>query len=98
MAEGKSALTTPRYRSFIHVDAESLDSVLNANPHETGWVNVVDAFWRPEETGEGIAFELNNRGEPFDKIESQRTRNVGWSRVAPSYLLSTFLCGAAVEL
>jgi len=54
MAEGKSALTTPRYRSFIHVDAESLDSVLNANPHETGWVNVVDAFWRPEETGEDI--------------------------------------------
>jgi hypothetical protein len=82
---------TPRYRYFIRVDREALDSVLGAPGNRdadpgstaTGWVHFIDTMWTADmddvdsDTEEFDMPDLN-----FEPVEGCREGNVGWMKVA----------------
>lgn len=82
---------TPRYRYFIRVDREALDSVLGApgnrdadpGSRATGWVHFIDTMWTADmddvdsDTEEFDMPDLN-----FEPVEGCREGNVGWMKVA----------------
>jgi hypothetical protein len=82
---------TPRYRYFIRVDREALDSVLGApgnrdadpGSRATGWVHFIDTMWTADmddvdsDTEDFDMPDLN-----FEPVEGCREGNVGWMKVA----------------
>ncbi|KAF5859811.1 hypothetical protein ETB97_002420 [Aspergillus alliaceus] len=79
-----------RYRFFIMVDQEALESVLSVpEPHypsTTGFVRLVNGVWKPEELDQD---ELEERGlskpselEEFEPLEGCRLEDVGWMKVS----------------
>lgn len=81
----------PRYKYCVHVDAESMQSVLDGPPptepdlHGVSHVNLIraDYAW---EAGEKESAKLRDEGEPQDEgepeLEGRTSRDVGWMRVA----------------
>ncbi|RWA12799.1 hypothetical protein EKO27_g2301 [Xylaria grammica] len=86
---------TPRYTYCIHVDAESLRSVIHDGPqppdhdlHGVGWVALIDSHWQmpnPETfdfEGNGLDPETD---DPTDEgevpVEGCRLYEVGWMRM-----------------
>lgn len=95
---------SPRYFFCVHVDTESLNSVLNAAtpPPELGqqglgWVNMVAADWPvpddPWEDRVHAATLYNLPEDPEDEggepIEGCRMENVGWMKVPAEDLAPT---------
>ncbi|KAI6900566.1 hypothetical protein KC316_g3186 [Hortaea werneckii] len=84
-------LKTPRYRYFIRVGREALDSILGAPGNQdadpgstaTGWVHFIDTMWTADMD------DVNSDTEEFDMpvldfepIEGCREEDVGWMVVA----------------
>ncbi|KAI7183420.1 hypothetical protein KC343_g12538 [Hortaea werneckii] len=84
-------LKTPRYRYFIRVNREALDSVLSApgnwdaDPESTatGWVHVVDSICTAEmDDVDSDTEECDMLNLDFEPIEDCRREDVGWMKVA----------------
>ena len=76
-------LKNGRYRFFIMVDQEALDSILSTpdNDIHGGFVRLVNAEWKPEELDEE---ELAERGGPDpeeEPLEGCTEEDVGWMKV-----------------
>ncbi|KAB8237652.1 uncharacterized protein BDW43DRAFT_321961 [Aspergillus alliaceus] len=78
-----------RYRFFIMVDQEALESVLSVSkpyyPSTTGFVRLVNGVWKPEELDKD---ELEVRGlsdpselEEFEPPEEYRLEDISWMKV-----------------
>ncbi|OGM50928.1 hypothetical protein ABOM_000718 [Aspergillus bombycis] len=78
-----------RYKFFIMVDQESLESVLNApDPddwNDDGFVRLVDGFWEPEELDKDELAELGVSSqlelEQEEPLEGCTLEDVGWMKV-----------------
>jgi hypothetical protein len=84
-------LKTPRYRYFIRVDREALDSVLGAPGNRdadpvsmaTGWVHFIDTMWTAEmDCVDSDTEEYDMPSLDFEPIEGCREEGVGWMKVA----------------
>ncbi|KAI7547289.1 hypothetical protein KC331_g5106 [Hortaea werneckii] len=84
-------LKTPRYRYFIRVGREALDSILGAPGNRdadpgstaTGWVHFIDTMWTAEMDdvdSDTEKFDLPDLD--FEPIEGCREEDVGWMKVA----------------
>ncbi|KAI7466088.1 hypothetical protein KC357_g7469 [Hortaea werneckii] len=79
----------PRYRYFIQVDEEALQSVLSApecDMYGGGYVDFVDSQWEPmgeeeDEDEDEYALCAEDR-ETFDSIEGCTEEDVGWMKIA----------------
>ncbi|KAE8135971.1 hypothetical protein BDV38DRAFT_120778 [Aspergillus pseudotamarii] len=79
-----------RYRFFIMVDQEALESVLGIpNPHfsvRTGFVRLVNGVWEPDELDEERLkeFGISNPSElePEEPPEGFTLKDVGWMKVS----------------
>ncbi|GKZ24255.1 hypothetical protein AbraCBS73388_011059 [Aspergillus brasiliensis] len=76
-------LKNGRYRFFIMVDQEALDSILSTSEDglDGGFVRLVNAEWKPEELDEE---ELAERGGPppeEEPLEGCTEEDVGWMKV-----------------
>ncbi|RAK90370.1 muramidase [Aspergillus costaricaensis CBS 115574] len=76
-------LKNGRYRFFIMIDQEALESILSApdNDIHGGFVRLVNAEWKPEELDEE---ELAERGGPDpeeEPLEGCTEEDVGWMKV-----------------
>ncbi|KAJ5135292.1 uncharacterized protein N7515_004570 [Penicillium bovifimosum] len=87
-------LKNGRYRFFIMVDQEALDSVLSTpedDIHE-GFVRLVNAEWKPEELDEEELAERGGPGPEEEPLEGCTEEDVGWMKVCwghsqmPGYL------------
>ncbi|KAE8150568.1 hypothetical protein BDV25DRAFT_154185 [Aspergillus avenaceus] len=75
-----------RYRFFIMVDQEALESVLNApdpaSVNKTGFVRLVNGLWKPDEPDEEELAELGVEGlEEEEPLEGCTLEDVGWMKV-----------------
>ncbi|KAL4883819.1 hypothetical protein BJY04DRAFT_184462 [Aspergillus karnatakaensis] len=77
-----------RYRFFITVDQEALESVLqapglNGGSNSTGFVRLVNAEWEPQAECEEDADEYIYAGEEeqFEPLEGCTAKDVGWMNV-----------------
>lgn len=71
-----------RYRFFIMVDQEALESVLNSDPDaitRTGFVRLVYGEWEPEVNEDGN--ESVDSDEEFEPLEGCTREDVGWMKV-----------------
>lgn len=78
---------TGRYRFFIMVDQEAMESVLSAaeDDYETGFVRMVNAEWKPEVLDE----EDIANGDvppPEEPLEGCTEKDVGWMKVCWGYV------------
>ncbi|KAB8212537.1 hypothetical protein BDV34DRAFT_184162 [Aspergillus parasiticus] len=79
-----------RYRFFIMVDQEALESVLSiSDPErrsETGFVRLVNGVWKPEELDEEELEELEisdpSELEIHEPLEGCALEDVGWMKVS----------------
>ncbi|CAG8899836.1 unnamed protein product [Penicillium egyptiacum] len=72
-----------RYRSFVIVDQEALESVLSApdDDEEAGFVRLVNGEWELEEPSED-ELEENDRSPPDEEpLEGCTQHDVGWMKV-----------------
>jgi hypothetical protein len=85
----------PRYRYFIQVDEEALQSVVSApgiDPSGTSFVNFVDSQWKslseefPDEEDE----DDEDEDEAFDPIEGCTEEDVGWMKIAATMIDASF--------
>jgi hypothetical protein len=104
-AEQNQTFGVPRYRYFVQVDEQALQSVLSApalDPSRKGFVNFVDSQWEPsseelpgehgdedEDEGEGDDDE-NVDDESYDPIEGCTEENVGWMKIAAMMIDASF--------
>lgn len=91
-------LHAPRYRFFVQVDGEAMESVLansdvtDSNPHETGYVNLVDAQWRSQADlvaemkakGDQHRWQEHSVEDDYEPVEGCAEEEVGWFRLASS--------------
>ncbi|KAI6812166.1 hypothetical protein KC340_g16783 [Hortaea werneckii] len=84
-------LKNPRYRYFIRVGREALDSVLSASGDRdadpgtmaTGWVHFVDSMWTAEmDAVDSNTEEFDMPDLDFEPVEGCREADVGWMKVA----------------
>lgn len=71
-----------RYRSFVMVDQEALESVLNSDPDamtQTGFVRLVYGEWEPEVNEDGN--ESVDLDEELEPLEGCTQEDVGWMKV-----------------
>lgn len=94
------SIYSPRYRFFIHVDHEAMQSVLDhpqpAIHLEEGHVNLVDSKWRLEVEDSENEEDYDSLDHTYPPIDGCTSQEVGWmkmqySRVAPeTYNLLSF--------
>ncbi|OJJ69571.1 hypothetical protein ASPBRDRAFT_182601 [Aspergillus brasiliensis CBS 101740] len=75
-------LKNGRYRFFIMVDQEALDSILSTSEDglNGGFVRLVNAEWKPEELDEELA-ERGGPPPPEEPLEGCTEEDVGWMKV-----------------
>lgn len=84
----------PRFRFFIKVDQEALDSMVKSPPVETRWldgafVKLVDGHWEP--LGEDKqAKDDDEEREKLQPIEGCTEEDVGWMCIVPDMIDSSF--------
>lgn len=73
---------TGRYRVFIAVDQEAMESVLNApvDNDETGFVRMLHAEWGPEQIDEDDIAN-GNINNPEESLEGCPEYDVGWMKL-----------------
>lgn len=78
---------TGRYRFFIMVDQEAMESVLSAaeDDYETGFVRMVNAEWKPEVFDEEDIAN-GNIPPPEEPLEGCTENDVGWMKVCWGYV------------
>ncbi|KAJ5248570.1 hypothetical protein N7468_000021 [Penicillium chermesinum] len=79
-----SYFSTGRYRFFIMVDQESLESVLNApdrNKVGMAFVRLVNAEWEPQVLDEDEIEALGGPPEEFEPLEGCTLEDVGWMKI-----------------
>ncbi|KAI7203894.1 hypothetical protein KC316_g962 [Hortaea werneckii] len=85
---------SPRYRYFIQVDEEALQSVMSAPECDMlgeGSVDFVDSQWEPMGEGEDEdEDECEEDRETFDPIEGCAEENVGWMKIAAVMIDATW--------
>ncbi len=79
-------MKSPRYEYFVRADEGALRSFVNEAPQPpdfdlegVGYVNLVDASWRPHDDD---SEDLDRNDQPFEPIEGCRAGNVGWMKTA----------------
>lgn len=95
-SEDRFVKRNPRYGLFIQVDEDVLRSVVPAPGQppleddwwDEGWVNLVDADWRP--LSELFPDEVVDDGDVYEPIDGCTEENVGWVRIVPSMVSSRF--------
>ncbi|KAE8383973.1 hypothetical protein BDV23DRAFT_177414 [Aspergillus alliaceus] len=78
-----------RYRFFIMVDQEALESVLGApdleDSNKYGFVRLVNGFWEPQELDEDelAAYGVSSQSElkQYEPVEGCTLEDVGWMKV-----------------
>jgi hypothetical protein len=79
---------TGRYRFFIMVDQEAMESVLSTaegDDYETWFVRLVNAEWKPEVLGEED-FVNDDVPPPEESLEGCTENDVGWMKVCWGYV------------
>ncbi|OJZ91506.1 hypothetical protein ASPFODRAFT_38617 [Aspergillus luchuensis CBS 106.47] len=76
-------LKNGRYRFFIMVDQEALDSILSTpdNDIHGGFVRLVNAEWKAEELDEEELAERGGPGPEEEPLEGCTEEDVGWMKV-----------------
>ncbi|KAF2171541.1 hypothetical protein M409DRAFT_18653 [Zasmidium cellare ATCC 36951] len=79
---------SPRYRLFIRVDREALDSVLDRNNvrfaapwADAGWVHLISGEWESELDHVDPDDEYDQPDLTFNPVEDCREQDVGWMKV-----------------
>lgn len=79
-------MKSPRYEYFIHVDEGALRSIIHEAPQPpvfdlegVGYVNLVDAIWRPHDDD---SEDIDRNNESFEPVEGCQAENVGWMKIA----------------
>lgn len=72
-----------RYRLFVMVDQEALESVVSApdDDEEAGFVRLVNGEWEPEELSEDELEENNGSLPEEEPLEGCTQHDVGWMKV-----------------
>lgn len=87
-ATGSALIDIPRYCFFIQIDEEALYSITAENKG-AGFVNFVDARWKPWRDRE-FSEKYEHDWDTFDDIEGCKEENVGWVMLHVSEVMPYF--------